>query len=258
MSIPVPRFNPPTMALSARWDTYPDRFQWLASQGFALEYTPGPDALDSLPLHVDPLIQAGVPVRYHAFFPEHEFGHRDAEIAEAALRLHAAMLETMAGRGEPVVTVHIGLHRETPLDVARAQANLARLTERAHALGITLCLENLRRGPTSDPTLVLRWAMQAGAMITLDVGHAVSCEAVRQGERSVDAYLDAFGERLCEVHMYERELDRHYPPKDMTVLGPIVDRLVGTACRWWTLELIDHQEALATRDLLRAYLRPPG
>jgi len=41
----------------------------------------------------------------------------------------------------------------------------------------------------------------------------------------------------------------------MTVLGPIVDRLLATECTWWTIELGDRAEALATRMLLFDYLR---
>jgi hypothetical protein len=42
----------------------------------------------------------------------------------------------------------------------------------------------------------------------------------------------------------------------MTILGPIVDRLLATGCTWWTIELGDLAEALATRALLLDYLRP--
>jgi hypothetical protein len=64
-----------------------------------------------------------------------------------------------------------------------------------------------------------------------------------------------FAGRLWHVHMYERETDRHRPPRDMTALGPIVDRLLATGCTWWTIELGDLAEALATRALVLEYLR---
>ena len=54
--------------------------------------------------------------------------------------------------------------------------------------------------------------------------------------------------------MYERETDRHHPPQDMSILGPIVDRLQETPCNWWTIELTDYAEALSTRTLLLDYL----
>jgi sugar phosphate isomerase/epimerase len=250
-----PLTAPPTIALSARWDADPARFRWIAEHGFALDYTPNPDAFHTLPEHVDPFLQAGVPVRYHGFFPGHEFGHRDAAIAAPAVRVHVAALEAMRGRGEQVITFHVGLTHKDQIDPGRVVENLSRLVEHARTLGITVCLENLRTGPTSHPQNVAAWARASGAMITFDVGHAVSCQRVRSGELTPLDILDMFAGRLGQVHMYERETDRHHPPRDMTVLGPIVDRLLATRCAWWTIELDDPAEALATRALLLDYVR---
>jgi sugar phosphate isomerase/epimerase len=245
----------PTIALSAHWHAYPDRFAWIAEHGFALEYSPNPEAFNALPAHVDPLLAAGVPVRYHGFFPDYEIGHADGDAAERAVRVHIAALEAIHGRGEQVITLHVGLNRQVPLDPGRVVANLARLVQHAAGLGITVCLENLRRGPTSAPETVVAWARQSGAMITLDVGHAVSCQRVQDGELTALNFVEMFADRLCEVHMYEREAGRHHPPQDMSVLGPIVDQLLTTRCAWWTIELNDYDEALTTRRLLLDYLQ---
>ncbi|MEJ2212057.1 MAG: hypothetical protein P8129_23905 [Anaerolineae bacterium] len=193
----------PIIALSAKWHAYPQRLHWIAEHGFALEYAPNLDSLDLFPQRIAPFLQAGVPLRYHGFFPGHEFAHADPEAASRGLDVHLSVLEVMPGLGEPVITVHIGLHSQDPLDADRAVEHLARLVERGRQLGITVCLENLRQGPTSDPETVVEWAVASGAMITL---------------------------------------------------GPIVDRLIGTKCRWWTIELDDYDEALATRALLLDYL----
>jgi sugar phosphate isomerase/epimerase len=245
----------PTIALSAKWHAYPDRFRWIAAHGFGLAYAPNPEAFDSLPEHVDPFLKAGVPVRYHGFFRGYEFAHRDAAIAERGLRIHMAALEAMHGRGEQVITFHVGLKHKDPIDPGRAVENLSRLVERARHLGITACLENLRRGPTSHPENVVAWARASGAMITFDIGHAVSCRRVTSGELTALDVLDAFADRIFEAHVYEREADRHYPPQDMTILGPLVDRLLTTQCSWWTIELEEYPEALFTRTLLLDYLR---
>jgi len=247
--------RPLTIALAAKWHTYLDRFRWIVEHGFALEYSPNPEAFDSLPRHVDPLLQAGIPVRYHGFFPGYEIGHCDSAIAERAMRVHTSVLEAMSGRGEQVITFHVGLHWEDQIDPGRVVENLSRLVERARELGITICLENLRRGPTSNPETGAEWARESGAMITLDVGHAVSCQRVQIGELTVLDFLELVADRLFEVHMYERETDRHYPPQDMTILGPIVDRLLATRCTWWTIELDDYAEVLSTRTLLFEYLQ---
>jgi len=250
----------PTIALSAHWHTHPERFEWIEAHGFAAEYTPNPEAFERLPAHVDPLLEAGIPVRYHGFFPRHEFGHADAAAAERAVEVHLASLEALQGRGEQFITLHCGLNPDIPLDLSRAVTNLSRLAQRACDLGITVSLENLRRGPTSDPETVVAWASESGAMITLDVGHAVSCRRVQDGESTVIDFIAAFtgrrnaADRLREVHMYERETDHHHAPRDMRALGPIVDRLMETDCRWWTIELDDPDEALATRTLLIDYL----
>jgi sugar phosphate isomerase/epimerase len=248
----------PTIALSAKWNAYPERFRWIAEHGFAVAYAPDPEDLSSLRDHVDPLLKAGIPVRYHGFFRGYEFGHQDPATAERGLRLHLAALEAMQGRGEQVITVHVGLKRDDPIAPNRAIENLTKLVERAHELGITVCLENLRRGLTSHPENVMAWAGASGAMITLDVGHANSCDRVQSGDLSTLDFVDAFSDRLCEVHMYEREEHRHYPPQDMKILGPIVDRLLATQCSWWTIELDDCAEALSTRKLLFDHLQTQG
>lgn len=245
----------PTIALSAKWQTYPDRFHWLRENGFALEYSPNPEALGSLHGHIDSFLQAGIPVRYHAFFPGYEIGHHNADSRESAMQIHLATLEAIYGYGEPVMTVHIGLNPEDEIEPAAAIENLSRLTERGRDLNITVCLENLRRGLTSHPENLVDWARLADAMITFDVGHAVSSQCVQDGELSALDFLDRVSDRLGEVHMYERETDRHYPPRDMSVLGPIVDRLLETECGWWTIELDEPAEALTTRDLLLDYLK---
>ena len=245
------------IALSAKWHTYPDRFDWIAEHGFAIEYSPNPEAFALLPTHIDPLLKTGISVRYHGFFPRHEIGHADVTIADRAMHVHLSALEAMRGRGEQVITVHTGLDRKAPLDSGRVVANLSRLVQYAQNLGITVCLENLRRGPTSNPETVVEWARESGAMITLDIGHAVSCRRVQSGELTPLDFVEMFADRLFEVHMYERETDRHHPPQDLTVIGPIVERLLTTPCpcTWWTIELDDYDEALATRTLLLDYLQ---
>ena len=247
-----------TIALAARWQTYPERFHWIKENGFALEYAPNPAGLDQLATHVDPFLKDGIPVRYHGFLPGYEIGHQDDGIRERAMNMHRSVLKAMRGLGQPVVTVHIGLNPGDEINPEKAVENITKLVEYAGSLDITVCLENLRRGPTSHPENVSEWARESGAMVTFDVGHAVSCQKVRDGEITTLDFLEMVADRLQEVHLYERETDRHYPPQDMALLGPIVDRLLGTKCRWWTLELDDHAEALKTRELLLDYLEKEG
>ena len=243
------------IALTAKWLAYPDRLRWIAAHGFALEYAPDPEALHALGEQLAPYLSAGIPIRYHGFLPGYEIGHSDAELAERGMGAHVASLDAMRGLGEQVITFHIGLSSRVPIDAGRAVDNLAKLVEHGSRLGMTVCLENLRRGPTSDPRNVVEWAEASGAMTTLDIGHAIESEIVKSGELAILDFVELMAPRLREVHMYERETDRHHPPKDMRVLGPIVDRLINTDCDWWTIELDDYDEALETRRLLLEFLQ---
>jgi sugar phosphate isomerase/epimerase len=242
------------VALSARWYSFPERFRWIAENGFDLEYTPDADNLDRLAGQVDPFLRGGLAVRYHGFFPGRELGHADAALAEDALRIHKRALDALLGHGQPVITVHVGLDPRTEILERRAVDNLARLVEYGGKRGITVCLENLRRGPTSHPETLSAWSSKSGALITFDVGHALSCGSVTGGACTAVEFLELVAGRIHEAHIYGRESDRHYPflrPEDFRPLG---DRLRQTPCRWWTIELEDYAEALETRQIVRQCL----
>ena len=243
-----------TLALSVQAKEFPERFTWAENNSFALEYTPDPLHPELIREHVTPSIQNGFPVRFHTRFFGYELGNTNPEKAEEAYQVHSQVIEVMSGPGEPVVTVHLNLSSQIPFDPRRAVNNLSRLVEKARESNITVCLENLRRGPTSDPNNVLAWAVESGAMITMDIGHAVSSDYVKEGNITPADIVDLFRDRLYEAHMYGKEEDRHYPVEDMEVTGPIIDRLLTTNCRWWTIELDDYREALGTRSLLINYL----
>lgn len=244
----------PVLAVSAKWFTFPERFHWIAEQGFALEYTPNPEAFSLLAQHLDPFLHDAVRVRHHGFFPEYEIGNVQAEQAEQAMQVHFAALDALLGRGEQVITVHIGVNKSIRLDPARIVENLARLVDYGQQRGIIVSLENLKQGLTSKPETVLKWAEVSGASITLDVGHALSSSVVKNGDMTVHEIIDLFAPRLMEAHVYEKELDRHYAPEDMQILGPVVDRLLETKCAWWTIELDDFEDILRTRRLLGEYM----
>ncbi len=243
-----------TIALSVRADEFPERFLWAKDNAFALEYTPDPLHPEYISKHVKPFTDEGVPVRFHTRFFDFELGNADSGKAEEALRVHTRAIDSIAVLGKPVITVHLNLSKAIPFDSQTAVYNLTRLVEHGNKAGITVCLENLRSGPSSNPDNILAWASASGAMITLDMGHAVSSEIVKEGETTVTDILELFGERLQEVHMYGKEEDRHYPIEDITPFKAVIDRLMKTGCRWWTIELDDYGEALGTRERLLDYL----
>jgi sugar phosphate isomerase/epimerase len=243
-----------TIALTAKWPSYPTRLAWIYEHGFALEYAPDPEHLELLHRQIDPYLSLGQAIRYHGFLPGYEIGHQDPAEAEKGLAVHKQVLDQIHGKGEQVLTVHIGLDPQMPIDPDMAIRNLGNLVDYGNSLGITVCLENLRRGITSNPQTVADWAKETGAMITFDIGHAVSCARVQNGTLTALTFLETLSSRLYEVHLYGSESDRHYPPKGIEAIRDLLDRCLDTDCVWWTIELDDYNEALYTRDLVLKYL----
>ncbi len=243
-----------TLAVSTQWHVFPEKFDWLTNHGFGMEYAPNHEHFNLTKEHLSSYVEKDIPIRHHCYLPGFEFGDIDAQNAEQALQMHMKAVDAMQGCGEQVMTVHVGLPPFIELDFGRVKENLIRLVEYAKQRGVTICLENLRRGPTSNPEIVLEWAELSGSAITMDIGHAVSSEQVGRGELNVLDIIKMFSHLLMEVHFYESETDMHHAPKDMSVLGPVVEQLLETKCQWWTIELDAYDEILRTRTLIQDYL----
>jgi sugar phosphate isomerase/epimerase len=241
----------PALAFTAAASDPASRLRWVLEQAEAVEFSPDPDRLDRLSEMVHPFVTAGLSVRFHTRYFEYELGHADPVLAGKALEAHLRTLRAMSGLGEPVVTVHTGLDPHQPVHEPTFVENLARLVNYGKGLGISVCLENLRRGHSSDPANVLLWAETTGAMITLDVGHALGSEAARSGRCSAEGFVDLFADRLFEVHIYGHEDDQgHHPIEDIAPLSPLIAKLARTECTWWTVELQRPVHALDTQALL--------
>jgi sugar phosphate isomerase/epimerase len=239
-----------TLAVSATWRHNASRLDWIAANGLACAFTPNPERLDLISQQLIPYIDNGMAVRHHGYFPGEEIGHAHAATAEGAMQLHFKAMEALQGVGEPLMTIHVGLNPTLPLNHRRVVENLTRLVAYGKKICVAISLENLRRGPTANLQTLLDWARRSGAGITLDVGHAVSSRCVGNKTISVKRIIHLVAERLMEVHFYELETDRHWAPQNMDILGPVVDELITTGCRWWTIELEDIQDVLLTRKLL--------
>ncbi|WP_028574747.1 sugar phosphate isomerase/epimerase family protein [Desulfonatronovibrio hydrogenovorans] len=231
------------------------RTAWVLENSHGLEYSPDPDNLDQLHPRIIPLIKSDIPVRFHTRYFQYELGHADQHLAEQALEVHARTIKRIRDLlGQAVVTVHTGLCPDLPVKPEQVRENLCRLVEYADSQKVTVCLENLRQGHASDPFQVLEWAVDSGAMITMDLGHALGCPMVLDNRITPMEIAEMFAPRLFEVHVYGREDEAgHHPITDMEPLGPVLDRLLLTSCQWWTIELGPPDQAMSTRELLEAY-----
>ncbi len=244
----------PVLAVSVKPYHAPERIGEISGENLSVEYTPDLDDFACLDKRLEACHSKGIKIRFHGFFPEFDIGDANPAKAKKALGIHLACLDAIKGLGEPFITLHSGVDRKIELHYETLVENLSQIVTYGKSMGIKVAIENLKKGLTSDPEILLDLAQKADAAITLDLGHAITSHAVAEARRfSVIDIIDMFEERLSEIHFYEKELDRHYPPKDLTILGPIMDRLLLTDCRWWTIELDDFEEVRITVGLIRSH-----
>jgi sugar phosphate isomerase/epimerase len=210
------------------------------------------------------LPDAGLEVRFH-LSPEVEMAHADPAIAVQAVGnlqrgLDVAARYARHPTGEASVdastyaTVHLACNESPPeaLDWETAVRNLSVLVEYGQERGVTVCLENLRTGWTSDPDLFVQLVDQSGARVTFDLGHANSSAFAAQRL----GFLERVASRVVNAHVYEVERVGvgHIAPIDLRVIGPLLESLLHTGCDWWLIELADQEAVERTQALLLAYL----
>ena len=95
---------------------------------------------------------------------------------------------------------------------------------------MTICLENLKQGWTSEPEILAELAEYSGAAITFDVGHARGSAPLREGRVTLEEYIRPFANRIKNMHVYELENleGRHVEPTDLDGIGPNLPFLPGT------------------------------
>ncbi len=198
----------------------------------------------------------GLGARFHAPAADVELGHRDPEVAGASLRYLLMYLGFLAEVAPTILTVHVG-SRAIPMDLLVWERTLEHLRQAAEAggeRGVTVCLENLKAGWTSDPHRLLAMAEAAGCAITFDLGHASASPFVREGG-ALEAFCAVVGPRVANVHVYEIETPdgRHLPLEEAARHGPTLDALLAAGHSTWVLELSTPEDLEQTRQALRAY-----
>ncbi len=196
-------------------------------------------------------------VRYHCRFFQHEIA-LPGSAGIHALAFYKVVLRRIQAAGARFMTLHIGLGQpaNSGLDLTCAAHNLRELVDAGRRAGVTVCLENLAGGWTSNPRIFNYLIRNSGAGITVDFGHALAAEP-GGGPEAFREFVSAFPERVANSHIYHREVpgSGHTPPN---VLDDILERLhllkTETDCRWWTIELHEPNDILHTRRIIVDYL----
>jgi sugar phosphate isomerase/epimerase len=193
----------------------------------------------------------------------------DADIAQsetahsrAACAYHMMYIDFLSEIAPLTYTIHIG-GRRLPLEELswqHAMDNLKRLAAHGHSKNVTVCLENLVQGWTSDPEKLMAMVTAAGAGITFDIGHARGGKWVQEGRGTALEFLNIAAPKVVNAHVYEYENEKgeHLAPANTTEISPILGKLFDIGCRWWVLELNVYAETENTRRILNDLMNLKG
>ncbi|MDO8886448.1 TIM barrel protein [Candidatus Oleimmundimicrobium sp.] len=197
----------------------------------------------------------GIEVRYHCFMDGIELAHINSNVADDSLDVFKFCVDKVQEFGGCYMTIHIGLWSKNLEKISwnNAVKNLSKLVDYGETKGVVVCLENLKKGATSDPGLFQKLIEFTGAKVTLDLGHANSSLHAKNGFIGLD-FLKLMAPRIVNAHVYEREEPHHIAPRDLSLIGPMLGHLLETSCDWWVIELVDKQEVERTRSLLKTFL----
>lgn len=201
---------------------------------------------------------APLALRYHCAFSRTDLGDEDPRLAARALDVMRRFCELIARLEGRVVTIHVGLGRDSTSDLSweRTLASLAELGSWAQGLGVRLCLENLAWGWTSRPALYEKLLRKADLAGTLDIGHARVSPSVRSRHYDLEDFVAPHPERILNAHIYHEEDGHgHHPPGTAAEIAPRLEMLRRLpSCDWWVLELREEQALLQTLRVVRAVL----
>jgi sugar phosphate isomerase/epimerase len=195
--------------------------------------------------------------KIHAPTTDVELGHKDPEIREASLRYLQHYLNLVSQIGGTHVTVHLAAKSiaETELSFDGAIQSLSSLVRYGSERGVTVCLENLKHGWTTNPELFNSILLQTGAAATIDIGHLRATPIIRDQILTPIQFLQSIKADILTTHVYELETPDgiHHPPSDLANLKDILSFLADRGCKWFVIELPDCQSTLNTLDLLKQY-----
>ncbi len=201
---------------------------------------------------------APLQVRYHCPFYQLDLGYNDpvlAKKAEVVFRRIVGLVSKVGGR---YLSIHIGLGFNSTelLSWEKTLNNLRQLVRFGVEHGVTVCLENLVCGWTSEPNLFEKLIRLSGAGVTLDIGHAHACESVKSRQCTVEDFVAPHADRVFNAHVYHTEIpgQGHIPPKNGEEIADRLALLREIGCEWWVIEIKKADELLKTREIVEACL----
>jgi sugar phosphate isomerase/epimerase len=196
-------------------------------------------------------------IRYHCPFHKIDIGHNVREKSDLAISIFQKIIRLISRKGGGYLSIHVGLGRDStiPLSWDTTTYNLKNLVQYGRERRVKVCLENLAWGWTSKPNLFEKLIRKSGALVTIDIGHAVVCESVSSQLFNVADFILPHSESLVTAHLYDRETEQgHIPPKKLSDIQDRLDLLAKTGCDWWVIEIREVEGLLKTKAMIDEYL----
>lgn len=203
---------------------------------------------------LDAALSTGLPSGFHGPCHDIELGHKDPFVAATARQYLKMYIDFVTPLGDTHMTLHIG-SRSISMDEMsweHACEGLREVTQYGLERGVTICLENLKQGWTSEPQKLAELAEYAGAAITFDVGHARGSAPLREGRMTLDEYIRPFAGMIKNMHVYELETlaGKHMEPVDLNGIGDFLRWASAQGITWWVIELDTYEAMVRVKQLL--------
>ena len=114
----------------------------------------------------------------------------------------------------------------------------------------------LHGGWTSKPNLFEKIIRKSGAWVTIDIGHAAVCEAIKSQQYSIADFITPHSDKIVASHLYNEEIAGvgHIPPENLSDIEDRLDLLINTVCDWWVIEVKEADGLLKTKEMIDEYL----
>ena len=219
-----------------------------------LDYYRIPAASNARKGFIEAALNSGLPSRFHGPCQDIEIANREMRIAQAALTYLKMYIDFIKVFPDTHLNLHVGSRSiaEEELSWETAVCFLKELVGYGKDHGVTVCIENLKKGWTSRPEKLAALAEATGAMITLDIGHARAALKFAESDLSLEEYAKPFAHRIQNVHLYEIESveGRHIEPQNLNAIRPALNWLKNQGILWWVIELTSYDTMLATKKML--------
>jgi sugar phosphate isomerase/epimerase len=160
----------------------------------------------------------------------------DLSLAEKNIfNYYRKTIERIAQAECDYLTLHYGFEKN---ELNKEGVNfLKNLVKIGRDFGVTIAIENLKQGVTSQPEKLLHLLEETGASLTIDLGHLKS-SFLGESEEELEKAVSSLLPYVREVHIYEREENGHVPPKDIFNLSHLLETLLTNSnCYFWVIEL---------------------